>query len=158
MGEKKYRIRFPVRLRFILGFFPAFPKGSVGGWSKTSQMTGWRQMPFTDGNTLHWASRPRGVPANLRQPCSQQEQIPERRMARGIRIKRDFQHDGDTVAINQQEAAAPRQHERKPGSTSLPVWEPPVTYEWEADLLPGSRPICITSLQNRGDEIRGVWD
>lgn len=99
-----------------------------------------------------------GGPANLQQPCSQREQIPERCVARGIKRERDFQHDGDAVAINQQEAAAPWQHERKPGSTSLPVWGPPVTHEWEADLLPGSRQICIASLQKHGDETSGVWD
>lgn len=51
-------------------------------------------------------SRPQQSSANLQQPCSQQEQIPERFTARGIKRKRDFQPDGAAVAINQQEAVA----------------------------------------------------
>lgn len=64
-------------------------------------------MPHTDGNTFHWDKQTIVELCQLQQPCSQQEQIPERFMARGIKRKRDFPHDGDAMAINQQDAAAP---------------------------------------------------
>ena len=37
-----------------MGFFPAFPKGSLGIWSKASQMAECRQMPHTDGAPFPW--------------------------------------------------------------------------------------------------------
>ena len=37
-----------------MGFFSAFPKGSLGIWSKASQMAECRQMPYTDGAPFPW--------------------------------------------------------------------------------------------------------
>lgn len=70
-------------------------------------MAEWRQVPHTDGNTFRRDKQTTVELRQLRQPCSQQEQIPERFMARGIKRKRDFEHDGEAVAINQQDATAP---------------------------------------------------
>ena len=37
-----------------MGCFPAFPKGSLGIWSKASQMAECGQMPHTDGAPFPW--------------------------------------------------------------------------------------------------------
>lgn len=70
-------------------------------------MAEWRQMPHTDGNTFHSDKQTTVELCQLQQPCSQQEQIPERFMTRGIKRNRDFPHDGKATAINRQDAAAP---------------------------------------------------
>ena len=63
-------------------------------------------MPHTDGDTFPWDKHTTAELRQLQQPCSQQEQIPERSVARGIK-RREFQCDGEAVAFNQQDAAAP---------------------------------------------------
>lgn len=130
----------------------------MGVWSTPSQMATCRQMPPTGGIHCIGTCRPQQGSANLQQPCSQQEWISHRFMVRRIKRKRISQYDSEAVVVNQQDAPAPWQHERKPSFTSLPVWEPPVTEEWEAHVVPRFGQNWITSLQNHGYVISEVWD
>lgn len=133
-----------------MGFFPLSLRGSLGIWSK-ARSDGRMQADAShrwSSISLEWANQ-------LQQPHSQQEQIPERSVARGIKSRRDSQCDGEAVAINQQEAAAPLTAWKE--AQLQPAYLGATCHTGvRVNLLPGSRQDGITSLSDCG--LRDTWN